>query len=196
MNKNVLKKISYGLFLLCTKDEKDSACIINTAIQVANAPTVITVSVSKENLTCEVLKKAKVFTVSILNTDVKYGFFENFGLKSGRDFDKFSAFPLKRDEKTGIYYDDSCSCGYLTCKVTETVDTGSHVLFVASLLDAVEFSGEPLTYAEYFKSVKPKPKKEKGFVCTVCGYVYEGDILPENFICPLCKHPASDFKKL
>ena len=200
MDKGVMHNLSYGLFVLTAKDGvRDNGCIVNTVIQVTTEPNRIMVAVNKSNLTHDMILKTREFNVSILTENSKFEVFKHFGFQSGKNVDKFNDVPINFNRSTnGLIYllDDVNS--YISAKVISVTDLGSHSLFLADVLDGEVLSKEPsTTYAYYHKNIKinSKPiKKSHGFICTVCGYVYEGDVLPEDFICPWCKHPASDFK--
>ncbi len=156
---------------------------------------------NKANYTHDMVKRTGVFNVSVLSVKAKFDLFRNFGFQSGRVADKFSGFKDVKRSRNGLYYITDSANAYLSCKVTEMHDLGSHTLFVAEITDGEVLSGdESVTYSYYFKNIKPapqpKPEVKKGWVCSVCGYVYEGEELPADFICPVCKHPASDFVKL
>lgn len=200
MNQNALYALSYGLFVLTAKgSEKESGCIINTTGQVTSDPCQITIAINKGNFTTELIEQSKEFNVSILDTSVPFPLFQHFGFQSGRDADKIGScpFPLEKGEN-GISYLKEHSKAYLGCKVVNQVDLGSHILFVAKVTEAEVLSDkEAVTYAYYHANIKPQPSKEKkaGWHCSICGYVYEGEELPEDFVCPICKHPASDFVK-
>ena len=211
IDKTALYSLSYGLFVLGTKDgEKDNGCIVNTVMQVGDSPLTLCVSVNKLNLTAETVKKTGEFTVSVLSETAPFGAYRRFGFASGRDTDKWKYIEETR-LGNGIRYLGVHTVSAFACRVTETLDTGSHLLFLAEVTEAIKVSDEkPATYAFYHAEVKPKapvtapaaPKREeeaakpKGHVCKICGFVYEGDELPEDFVCPLCKHPASDFEPL
>ncbi len=201
LNTKVTRNFSYGLFVLTAKDgDKDNGCIINTAIQAASDPLCVTIAVSKANYTHDMILKTGEFNISFLSEGVTFDTFKHFGFQSGRDVDKMAEISFKRSEN-GIAYITEGANAYMSCKVESTIDLGSHTMFIAKPLEGDIFDDKAsCTYAYYFANVKPKPeaKKEekKGWICTICGYIYEGDPLPDDFICPLCKHPASDFKKL
>ncbi len=201
MDKTALFSLSYGVFLLSSKDAgRNNACITNTAMQVASNPERIAISCINSNLTCEMIKNSGFFNLSILDSTCTYDLIERFGMHSGRDLDKFEGFNLKAD-KNGAYYLDKYTCAVLVCRVTESKDLGSHTLFIAEIEDAFKVSSEPpLTYADYHAKVKPKPQKPAedkkiiGWKCKICGYYYEGAELPADFVCPWCSHPADDFE--
>ncbi len=197
---NAMFKLSYGLFVLTVKDEgKDNGCIINTVMQVTDTPMQICVTVNKQNYTTELLEKTGVLNVSILSEAAKFSVFESFGFQSGRDADKFAGFDTVARSENGLLYLTEMSNAYLSAKVVNKLDLGTHIQFIAEVTDGQVLSDTPsVTYAYYFANIKPKPQpaKKKGYVCKICGYVYEGDPLPDDFICPWCKHGASDFEVL
>lgn len=199
IEKTALFKLSYGLFVLTAKDgEKDNGCIINTMQQLADNPLRISVTVNKNNFTHDMIKKTGVFNVSVLTESVPFSVFQHYGFQSGRDTDKILDNGMPRSEN-GIVYLSSYTNAFFSGRVVEEIDCGSHTLFIAEVTEAQTLSNEKsVTYQYYFDNIKPKPqeKKKKGFVCEICGYVYEGDELPEDFVCPVCKHGAEVFKPL
>ena len=198
MNKAVMFGISYGLYILSAKDgEKDNGCVINTLQQVTDSPNRISITVNKQNYTCEMIEKTGMFNVSLLSTQTPFTLFQEFGFQSGRTVEKFAKEPLRAPN--GIAYVGEVSCGWISGKVTSTVDLGTHMLFIADVTDGeVVSDGTPLTYAYYHKHVKPAPApaKKSGWICKICNYVHESDDLPADIVCPLCKHGAEDFVKL
>lgn len=199
---NAMFKLSYGLFVLTAKDgKKDNGCIINTAQQVTSQPNRISICVNKNNFTHDMIVKTGEFNVNILSQDATFDIFKWYGFQSGRDTEKIQGEKLPR-ARNGIVYIEGATNGFISGKVIEMHDYGTHTLFVADVTEARVFNNVPsVTYAYYFANIKPKPaprpaEKKAGWVCKICGYVYEGEELPADFICPLCKHPASDFEKL
>ncbi len=194
--------ISYGLFVLTAKDgERDNGCIINTVTQITNTPKRISIAVNKGNLTHDMILKTGILNISVLTESSKFDLYERFGLHSGKDVDKFKTFDATERSANGLLYVTEGVNALMSGKVISAVDYGSHTLFVADLTEAKKLSSEPsVTYAYYRKNIKPKPteeqKKKKGWLCTVCGYIYEGDVLPPDFICPVCKHGAEVFVRL
>lgn len=199
---SALFKISYGLFVLTAREDgKDNGCIINTAAQVTDTPHRISITVNKQNHTHDMILKTGMFGLSVLTEDAPFQIFKHFGFVSGRDTDKFADFEYAARGKSGLMYLTRYANAYLCGKVVETVDCGTHTVFVAELTEAVVLSAAPsATYQYYFDHIKPKPQpaegQKKGFVCKICGYVYEGETLPPDFICPLCKHGAEDFEPI
>ena len=194
--------LSYGLFVLSAREgERDNACIINTAAQVTDTPKRISITVNKQNLTHDMILKTGVFNLSVLSQDASFAQFQQYGFRSGRDTaDKFDgAEPVRT--ANGLRYEPAGTNAVLSGKVIQTLDCGTHTLFLAEVTEARVLSDVPsATYAYYFEHIKPKPQpaaeKKTGFVCKICGYVYEGETLPEDYICPLCKHGAEDFEPL
>lgn len=194
-------KIGYGLYILTAKDgEKDNGCVINTAIQVTSTPNRISVTVNKQNYTHDMIMKTGVFNVSILSEKATFDVFKHFGFQSGRDVDKFADYKDATRSENGLYYVTGDTNAYISGKVINTLDLGTHTMFIADVTDAEVLADVPTTSYDYYqKNIKPKPeapKKVTGYVCKICGYIYEGDPLPEDFICPICKHGAADFEKI
>ena len=194
-------KLSYGLFVLTARDgSRDNGCIINTVTQLTDSPKRISIAVNKQNLTHDMVLKTGVFNVSILSESAPFAIFKHYGFQSGREVDKFAGVPALARAQNGVYYLPDSTNAFLSGKVTQTIDLGTHTLFIADVTEARVLSDVPsMTYAYYFENVKPKPaalQKQTGWVCRICGYVYEGEELPPDFICPLCKHGAEDFEKL
>jgi flavin reductase (DIM6/NTAB) family NADH-FMN oxidoreductase RutF/flavodoxin len=202
IDNNAMFKLSYGLFVLSAKDgDKTNGCIINTVTQVTDTPKRISIAVNKNNLTHDMILKTGEFNVSVLSEAVPFKVFQHFGFQSGRSVDKFADYEGQAVSSNGIPYLTEFANSYISAKVIETQDYGTHTLFVADVTEAQVLSDEPsVTYAYYFAHIKPKPapmeENKKGFVCKICGYVYESDELPADFICPLCKHGAEDFEAL
>ena len=200
MDKKAMYDIGYGLYVLTAKDEeKVNGCIINTAVQVTSNPNRISIAVNKQNLTHDMILKNHAFNLSIIGQSAGFELFERFGFHSGRDTDKFAGFDQPHSI-TGIPYITKGTTAWMSGWVEQTIDLGTHTLFIAAVTDAEKLANEPtMTYTYYQQNVKPKPemkKDEKGWRCSVCGYVYEEEELPEDFVCPLCKHGACDFEKI
>ncbi|MCM1180384.1 MAG: flavin reductase [Clostridium sp.] len=199
MNNEVMNKLSYGLFVLTARDgDKDNGCIINTATQVTTTPNRIIVTVNKDNYTHDMIVKTGEFNVSILDESAAFETFKQFGFQSGREVDKFLEIAFQRAENGIAYLTGECN-GYLSAKVIESKDLGTHTMFLADVTGGEVLSDQAsATYAYYHANIKPsaKPAEKKGFICTVCGYIYEGDELPADVICPICKHGAEDFRPL
>ncbi len=199
MDEKVMFNLSYGLFVLTAKNgEKDNGCIVNTVIQVTSQPNRIIAVVNKANYTHDMIAETGEFNVSVLSEKAEFETFKHWGFQSGADTDKLIGIEYARSANGLIYLLNQVN-SYMSAKVCDKIDLGTHTMFIADVTDGQVLSGDSsATYAYYHKNIKPsqKPAAKKGFICTVCGYVYEGEELPEDFICPLCKHPASDFKPL
>lgn len=198
MDNKAFYKLTYGLFLLTSKEgDKDNGCIINTAIQVANNPTRISIAVQKNNFTHDMVLSTGIFNISSIATTADFELFKRFGMQSGRDVNKFEDFFAVKRSENGVLYLTKASNMYMSAKVCESFDLGSHTLFIAELTDAEVLSeDDSCTYGFYQSDIKPKPTKKaekRSFTCSVCGYVYEGDEIPDDFECPLCHHGKEDF---
>ncbi|MBQ8208134.1 MAG: flavin reductase [Clostridia bacterium] len=201
-NKNdmtALFKIGYGLYVITSNDgKKDNGLIVNTVTQVTNTPNRIAVTINKENYSHHVIKQTGKMNINCLTVDAPFAVFEKFGFVSGRNVDKFAECePLRSDN--GLVFLPRYINSFMSLKVEQYVDLDTHGMFICSVTEARVISDrETMTYTYYQNNVKPKPETEgkKGYVCTICGYVYEGDTLPEDFICPLCKHGAADFEEI
>ena len=201
VDNGALHRLSYGLFVLSAKEgDKDNGCITNTAIQVADSPKRVAFAINKQNYTHDMVLRTGVCNLSLLSTDADFSVFQRFGFQSGRDTDKLQGLENIARSANGVFYLTGCTNAVLSCKVISTVDCGSHTLFVADLTEAAVLSGTPsMTYEYYRAHVKPRPaavEEKKGWVCEVCGYVYEGEELPADFVCPLCKHGPEAFRKM
>lgn len=198
MNPKALFNITYGLYVLSARENDfDNACIINTAVQVANDPVRISISVIKQNKTCEMIRNTGAFNLSAITTGADFALFQRFGMQSGRDVDKFAGFADVARSGNGLLYVTSMTNAFLSAKVVEQVDLGSHMLFIAEITDGEVLSdGWGCTYAYYQADIKPKPVQtaKRSWVCTICGYVYEGDEVPEDYLCPRCNHGKEDFE--
>jgi len=248
MNKKTTNLLSYGLFVLtAARDGKDNGCIINTVCQVASDPLTISIAVNKANYTCDMIAETGKFCVSIISEAAGFDLFTHFGFRSGRDVDKFADFTDFSRNGDGLPYITRGTNGYISAQVTQSLDLGSHTLFIASVTAMEILNDTPsATYAYYHAHIKPQRSaapaaataagstaagggaaaagdgtvtggaaadsstatgggaaadggstaaKQTVWVCEICGYVYEGDELPADYICPICKHPASDFRK-
>jgi len=203
IDKNVMFKLSYGLFVLTAKDgQKDNGCIINTVTQITDNPLRIAVTVNKANHTHDMITKTGEFNVSTLAESAAFKIFEQFGFSSGKDTEKFANCDYDNRTANGIRYVPTSTNSVISAKVCDSHSYSTHTVFIADVTQAVALSNEPsVTYQYYFDKIKPKPQppqdsSQKGFVCKICGYVYEGDTLPSDFICPLCKHGAGDFEEM
>ena len=199
---NPLFDLSYGLFVLSTKDgNAQNGCIINTAMQVANTPDKIMIAVNKNNFTCETLLKTKKCNLSILSEKVPFAVFQRFGFQSGRNVDKFQGFESYEIASNEINYITGFSNSVLSLEVIETSDLGTHIGFLCVISESKKLNNDKsVTYTFYMDNIKPKKprteQKKVGWVCKICGYFYEGEVLPADYVCPLCKHGAADFEKV
>lgn len=195
-----LFNIGYGLYVVTSNDgEKDNGLIVNTVTQVTNTPSRVAVTINKQNYSHHVIKQTGVMNVNCLSIEAPFSVFECFGFRSGRNVDKFEGQDDIIHSANGLAVLPRYINSYMSLKVDEYLDLGTHGMFICSVTEARVINNvETMTYTYYQKNVKPKPQTEgkKGYVCKVCGYVYEGDELPEDFVCPLCKHGAADFEKL
>ena len=202
MNTKALHHLSYGVYLLSAQENgKDNACIINTAVQVSNTPHRISIAAIKGNLTHDMVLRTGRFNLSALSTDAEFSLFKHFGMQSGRDVDKFADFPDAARSANGLLYLTKWANAYLSVKVIASQDLGSHTLFIGDLEEAEVLGDAPdCTYGYYQGTIKkqaPRPAAKKtSWVCSVCGYVYEGEELPKDFVCPLCKHGPEVFEKV
>ncbi len=201
-NKNdmtALFNIGYGLYVITSNDgKKDNGLIVNTVTQVTNSPNRIAVCINKQNYSHHVIQQTGIMNVNCLSVDAPFSVFENFGFQSGRTADKFAnCTPLHSDN--GLVFLPKYINSFMSLKVEQYIDMDTHGMFICSITEARVLSDrETMTYTYYQNNVKPKPQTDgkKGWVCKICGYVYEGEELPEDFICPLCKHGAADFEPI
>lgn len=201
-NKNdmtALFNLGYGLYVVTSNDgKKDNGLIVNTVTQVTNTPNRLAVTINKENYSHHVIKQTGKMNINCLTEDAPFKVFETFGFQSGRNVDKFAdCTPLRSDN--GLIFLPRYINSFLSLKVEQYLDLDTHGMFICSVTEARVLSDrESMTYAYYHENVKPKPETDgkKGFVCKICGYIYEGDELPEDFICPLCKHGVADFEEI
>lgn len=205
VDKTALFKIGYGLYVLTSRDnDLDNGCIVNSVMQVADNPLRVAVCINKANYSYEIVHKTGLLNVNCLTTEAPFDVFKHFGFQSGRNINKFADCPSEPPRsKNGLIVLPKYTNACLSLKVEKELDLGSHGMFLCEVTESKKFSDtESVTYNYYQSNIKPKPQPkplEEGktrWVCKVCGYVYEGDELPEDFICPLCKHPASDFEKM
>jgi len=201
-NKNDLKalfNIGYGLYVVtCNDGKKDNGLIVNTVSQVTSTPNRIAVTINKQNYSHHVIKQSGEMNINCLSTEAPFSVFENFGFTSGRNTDKFAGWETLRSDN-GLPFLTRYINSFMSLKVEQYIDLDTHGMFICSVTEARVLSDkETMTYTYYQNNVKPKPETEgkKGFVCKICGYIYEGDTLPDDFICPLCKHGASDFEPI
>lgn len=201
-NKNdltALFRIGYGLYVVTSNDgKKDNGLIVNTVIQLTDTPNRVAVNINKANYSHHVIKQTGVLNVNCLSTEAPFSVFEQFGFQTGRSVDKFAGQTVRRSDN-GLVFLDKYINAFMSLKVEDYVDLGTHGMFICSVTEARVMSNQDtMTYTYYQNNVKPKPETEgkKGFVCKVCGYIYEGDELPADYICPLCKHGAADFEPI
>lgn len=193
-------KLSYGLFVLTAREEdRDNGCIINTVTQITDTPKRISIAVNKANYTHDMILRTGMFNVSVLTESVPFKTFQHFGFQSGRTVNKFTGNEAR--SANGICYLTEHVNAFFSAKVIKAEDYGTHTLFIADVTEAKVLSNEPsVTYSYYFEHIKPKPQpaqeKKRGWVCKICGYFYEGDELPADFVCPLCKHGPEDFERV
>ncbi|MCR5487722.1 MAG: flavin reductase [Lachnospiraceae bacterium] len=204
MDQKAMYRLSYGLFVLTARrGEKDNGCITNTAIQVTSEPNQIAVAVNKANYTHDMILETRAFNVSVLSQKASFDTFKHFGFQSGRDVDKFAGYSECRRSANGIAYVTAGTNAWFSIEVKQTMDLGTHTLFVGEVKEMEVLTQDPsATYEYYQANIKPKPEAKKDALpegmhkwrCKICGYEYVGTELPEDFTCPLCKHPASDFE--
>lgn len=204
LSNDAITKIGYGLYVLIAREgEKDNGCIVNVVSQLTSSPMQMMISVNKQNLTHDMILRTGRFNVCCLTEHTPMKVFQHFGFQSGRDVNKFEDCDVEMRSSNGLLYLPKYTNAYLSGQMNYAKDLGTHTLFIADITEAVHLSDDPsLTYAYYQEHIKPKPVTtaqpssggKKKWICEVCGYVYEGDELPADFICPWCKHPASDFK--
>ena len=207
MDTKAMYKLSYGLFVLTVKaGDRVNGCITNTAIQVASDPNQISFAINKANYTHDLVMEAKKANISVISEEASFDLFKHFGFQSGRDVNKFEGFSDFAYAANGIPYITKGTNAYFSIDVTQTLDLGSHTLFIGVPTEMTVLSAAPsATYAYYQDNIKPKPsaapvaenKLPEGvhkWRCKICGYEYVGPNLPDDFICPICKHPASDFE--
>lgn len=199
-------KLSYGLYIVSSKlNEEKSGCVVNTFQQVTSDPVQVAVTVNKNNYTEQLMEKSGYFHCVVLNQNTEMDIIKRFGFQSGKDIDKFNGIETTFDEVGMPYIKENISSGF-TCKIIKQTDVGTHITFVAEVIDAQVYSDEPVMTYEYYHKVKngatPKnasnyqEEKKSGWRCTVCGYIYEGEVLSDDYICPLCNAPASAFEKV
>lgn len=199
INSTAMFKIGYGLYIVTSKEgDKDNACIVNTVTQLTDSKLRVAVTINKQNYTHDMVKNTGLMNIMCLTEETPFAVFEYFGFQSGRNTDKFVTPNLQRSENSLVVI-PNYSNAYFSLKVEQEVDLDTHTMFICEVTEAEVLSDKPsMTYAYYHANVKPKPQKpkSKGWVCKICGYVYEGDELPKDFVCPLCKHGADAFERL
>lgn len=211
MDHKAFYRLSSGLYLLSSVNEgKSSGCIVNTVLQVTSQPAKLSVTVNKENFTQQTIAKSGVFSAVALNEQADMDLIGEFGFKTSREVDKFAAFPTKKDEN-GVPYTAQKGAARFSCKVVDSLDVGTHVVFIGEVLEAEVLEGDPMTYA-YYQQVKkggtPKnapsykaPEAEGGegkggYRCKICGYILESDTIPQDFVCPICGQGRDQLEKL
>ena len=205
MNNKAMYSLTYGLFVVSTRvGDRDNGCITNTAIQVTSEPNRIALAVNCANYTNELMKQAGRFNISVLSEEADFELFKRFGFQSGRDVDKYAGFTDYARTESGITYITKGTNAYLSADIVQQIELGSHTLFIADVTDMDVLSDAPsVTYSYYQSNIKPKPQAvgetktgQTIWRCTICGYEYVGEELPDDFICPICKHPKADFEKI
>ena len=200
MDTNALFKIGYGLYVLTAEENgKDNGCIINTVMQVTSNPCQIGIAVNKQNYTNEMIQRTKKFNISVLDEGTKFDIFKHFGYQSGRNINKFENFSDTKRSPNGVLYITKDTNAFMSAYAKQEIDLGTHTLFIGQLVAAEVLSEKPtVTYDFYQNNIKPKPENaaKKGWRCKICGYVYEGEELPPDFICPWCKHGVQDFERI
>lgn len=190
--------IPYGLYIVSAKDEKYNGCVINTLQQVTSNPAQISITINKDNYTTKMIEQTKEFNVSILDKTTNFDLIKTFGFSSGKDCDKFEGFADFKVAKNQIPYITKSTNSYISAKVVSSCDVGTHITFVAEIEeDVVLNENETLTYSYYLQNTKPKPEatSKKSLVCKICGYVFDGENMPDDYICPLCKHGKEFFEE-
>lgn len=202
MNEKTMQKLTYGLFVLTSNDgTKDNGCIINTAMQLTSNPNKIAIAVNKANYSHDIIMKTRKFNVCILSEEAQFSLFQRFGFQSGRTVNKFDGFNDYKKSLNDLPVITQGVNSYISAWVDETVDVSTHTLFIATVTDMDILNDVPsATYSYYHQHIKPHPQQPKtaktAWRCKICGFIYEGEELPADYICPLCKHPASDFEKI
>ena len=208
MDSKVLFNVQYGLFVLSARDgDKDNACIINTVTQVTAAPVSkdrISIAVNKSNFTHDIIAKTKKFTASIISEAATFDLFKRFGFQSGKNVNKFADFDKVQRTANGTLAITEGTNSFISANVIQQVELDTHSIFIADIIDMEKFTNVPsATYNYYQANIKPKPEKvgktadgKTIWRCRVCGYEYVGEEVPADFICPICKHPATDFEKV
>ena len=189
--------ITYGLYVLSAKTEKHNACIINTLMQVTSTPNRISITINKNNETTKMIEQTGIFNVSILDTSTDFDLIKRFGFSTGQEVDQFDGFNDFKIAENGVTYITKHTNSYISAKVISKTDLGTHITFVADVVeDVVLTDTKPVSYAYYLSNIKPKAESAKKgvYVCKICNYVYDGESLPKDFICPICKHGIEDFE--
>ena len=197
MDQKALFRIEYGLYLVATRDGKgDNGAILNSVVQVTSTPARVAVTVNNQSFTHELILKTGILNLCPLSEKTPFSVFQRFGMQSGRTVDKFEGEQAFRTEN-GLYFLPAYCTAVISLRVTERVELGTHTMFICDVEEAVTLSDDAtMTYSSYHANVKQKPQKKRGYVCRICGYVYEGEPLPADFICPICGHGVEDFEPL
>ncbi|SEI47774.1 NADH-FMN oxidoreductase RutF, flavin reductase (DIM6/NTAB) family [Lachnospiraceae bacterium A10] len=202
---NAMYSLSYGLFVItANRDGRDNGCITNTVSQVTTDPNRILVAINKGNFTHDMIMDTKKFTVSVISKKADFDLFKHFGFQSGQDVDKFADFSDCKKSRNDTMIITKGTNAYISADVEQCIDLGSHTLFIARVTESDTLTDDKsATYTYYQEHIKPKPEKvgttndgQTVWRCKICGYEYVGEELPDDFICPVCKHPASDFEKV
>lgn len=196
---SALFNIGYGLYVVTSNDgKKDNGLIVNTVTQVTSTPNRVAVTINKLNYSCDIIAKTGKLNISTLSQNAPFKLFQHFGFQTGREVDKFADFDHTQRAANGLLFLDKYANAFICCKVINQIDLGTHIMFICDVVQCANLSkAETMTYTYYLENVKPKPEAEKkGFVCKICGWVYEGETLPDDIVCPLCKHGAGDFEPL
>lgn len=202
MDSKALLKFSYGLYIITAAENGgDNGCVVNTAGQITDSPNRVAVTINKKSKTHDMIKNTGVFNICVLDESADFEIFRHFGFQSGYDTDKFSNFSDYERSENGVVYITRGTNAYIAARVENEIDEETHTMFIAVVEDAKVLSETPsATYAYYHSHIKPKQAEKKTdktvWRCRVCGYEYTGENLPKDFICPICKHPASDFEKV
>lgn len=202
MDNNALLKFSYGLYVITAEENGgDNGCIVNTACQITDSPNRVAVTINKNSKTHDMIKNTGVFNISVIDESADFALFKRFGFQSGFDTDKFRGFLDYERAQNGVVYITCGTNAYISARVENEIDEETHTMFIAVAEDAKVLSEtQSATYDYYHSNIKPKQAEKKAektvWRCRVCGYEYTGENLPKDFICPICKHPASDFEKV
>lgn len=202
MDNNALLKFSYGLYIITAEENgTDNGCIVNTAGQITDSPSRVAVTINKKSKTHDMIKNTGVFNICVLDESADFELFRHFGFQSGYETDKFSNFSDFERSVKGVVYITRGTNAFIAARVENEIDEETHTMFIAVVEDAKVLSETPsATYAFYHSNIKPQKAEKKTnetvWRCKVCGYEYSGEKLPDDFICPICKHPASDFEKV
>ncbi len=196
---SALFNIGYGLYVVTSRDgNRDNGLIVNTVTQITDSPKRVAVTINKLNYSCSTIEKTGLLNISVLTQETPFKVFQQFGFQSGKDVEKFSDFRHVQRSANGLLFLDKYANSYISCKVIKSLDLQTHTMFICDVIQCVTLSDVPtMTYTYYQENVKPRPEADKkGYVCRICGWVYEGETLPEDIVCPLCKHGAADFEPL